>query len=294
VPSLLVAEDAKTRDFRKVALSWGRVTSWGAFIERASACDHAVQMYADSSELARSVGAFLAAGFRVGEPSVVIATADHWESITRDLSVQGWDPAALQVAGLLARADADETLAGFMGDDAIPSPERFEEVVGAMIDGVAARFANKTIRAFGEMVDVLWRDGKQHAAISLEELWNDLARTRRFALLCGYHLDIFDVEIQAQALPELFRVHSHARPAAEPSWLADAVDKALNEMLGPIEAARVYLDVAENVPQGALPRAQAVLAWVAANRKPSADEILERVRTHYLVMRSAPSASVVA
>jgi len=41
------------------------------------------------------------------------------------------------------------------------------------------------------MVDVLWREGQQDAAIRLEMLWNQLANTRKFSLLCGYSMGSF-------------------------------------------------------------------------------------------------------
>jgi len=44
------------------------------------------------------------------------------------------------------------------------------------------------IRAYGEMVDVLWKDGMEAAAVRLEMLWNQLANTRTFSLLCGYSM----------------------------------------------------------------------------------------------------------
>src|SRR5205823_1174702 len=82
------------------------------------------------------------------------------------------------------RCDADETLAAVM-DGELPSADRFEDVVGGTVDAVALRFPDRTIRAFGEMVDILTRRGLQAAAIELEELWNRLLRTRRIALLCA-------------------------------------------------------------------------------------------------------------
>jgi hypothetical protein len=42
------------------------------------------------------------------------------------------------------------------------------------------------IRAHGEMVDILWREGKANAAIELEKLWNALAARHSFSLLCTY------------------------------------------------------------------------------------------------------------
>jgi hypothetical protein len=145
-----------------------------------------------------------------------------------------------------------------------PRRRRFESVVGELVDEMSARFPDRTIRAFGEMVDLLWSEGRERAAIALEELWNDLAETRSFALLCGYHLDIFELGVQRHALPEVLRTHSHARTADEPSRLAAAVDQALAEVVGPFRAARIYLDVAEHVPRGSVPRAQAVLNWLSA------------------------------
>jgi len=265
------------------------MTSWTTFIERAPATDHAVQVYRDVSELAASVGAFLSAGFAVGEPAVVIATARHWTVFAAELERRGWDPAKLERNGFLTRADAEQLLDAFM-DEELPSAERFERVVGGIVDEASERFPGLTIRAFGEMVDVLWQRGQEPAAVALEELWNELAKTRSFALLCGYHLDVFKPDVQRDALPEVMRTHSHVRTIEEPSRLAAAVDQALAEVLGPVRAARIYLDVAEHVPGGSLPRAQAMLSWLSTREAPFAQEILERARMHYALLRApAPS-----
>ena len=39
------------------------------------------------------------------------------------------------------------------------------------------------------MVDVLWRNDQEAAAVSLEILWNQLIARRKCSLLCGYSLD---------------------------------------------------------------------------------------------------------
>jgi hypothetical protein len=137
------------------------------------------------------------------------------------------------------------------------------------------------MRVFGEMVDILWARGLSAAAVAVEELWNELAERRSFALLCGYRLDIFDIDVQTGALPEVFRMHSHRRLTCEPSRLAAEVDKALTELVGRREAAYIYLDVAEQVGRDTLPRAQALLTWLSATNAPLAKRLLERARTHY-------------
>lgn len=254
--------------------------SWRSFIERAQACDHAVQVYDGIGHLGSSVGAYLANGFAAGAPAIVIATAEHRRAFEGELRARGLDPPDLRKRGLLTCCDAEETLAELM-DASRPSAERFETRVGALVDGVAQRFPGQTIRAFGEMVDILSSYGGTEAAIELEELWNELARTRRLALLCGYRLDIFDIDIQTGALPAVFGAHTHAQPAHDPSRLADAVDTALLETVGPIDAAHIYLDVAGEPSLRGLPRGQAVLGWLSAADVGLAENVLERARRHY-------------
>ncbi len=205
--------------------------SWTTFLEDAPPADHGVQVYRELEELAASVGRFLAAGFRVGDPAVVIVTSDHWQAFLEELERRDQDVAALREEGLLITWDADETLAAFM-DGELPSAGRFEEIVGGAVDAVARRFPDRTVRAFGEMVDLLHRRGQESAAIALEELWNGLLETRRVALLCAYELDVFDLDTQASALPEIVRTHTHPRPVADTGRLAAAVHDTLTEVVG--------------------------------------------------------------
>jgi MEDS: MEthanogen/methylotroph, DcmR Sensory domain len=254
--------------------------SWTTFLENAPPADHGVQVYRELGELAASVGRFLDAGFRVGEPALVIVTPAHWEVFREELDQRGRDVDELQEQGRLTCCGADETLAAFMDDDG-PSPERFVEVVGGTVDEVAHRFPDTTIRAFGEMVDLLQQRGQEAAAIALEELWNGLLESRRFALLCGYELDVFDLDTQTSALPEIVRTHTHPRPVADTGRLAAAVHETLTDVVGPDAAAQIYLRVAEQVPRTALPRAQAVLMWLSRHEPPTARRVLQGARARY-------------
>src|SRR5436309_10995862 len=230
--------------------------SWTTFLENAPPSEHAVQVYRELDELAASVGRFLDAGFRAEEPAVVIATADHWEAFRAELERRGANIEQLQAQGLLTCRDAEETLATFMDGD-VPSADRFGEAVGGLLDDVARGFPDQTIRAFGEMVDLLFQSGRQAAAIALEELWNSALESRRCALLCAYELDVFDFDAQTSALPEIIRTHTHPRPVADAARLATAVHESLTDAVGSDATARIYLRVAQEVPRTALPRAQA-------------------------------------
>jgi hypothetical protein len=254
--------------------------SWKTFLESATPAEHAVQVYTELEELTESVGCFLDAGFRAGEPALVIATPEHWEAVRAELERRGSDLAELEAGGTITVLDADETLALFMDGD-LPVDQRFEQTVGGALDDVAGRFPEKTVRAFGEMVDLLLQRGQQAAAIAVEELWNRLLESRRCALLCAYELDLFDVDAQTSVLPEIVRTHTHPRPVADPARLASAVHDSLSEVVGSDAAAWIYLKVAETVPRTALPRAQAVLMWLSRNQPTTAERVLQGARVRY-------------
>jgi MEDS: MEthanogen/methylotroph, DcmR Sensory domain len=240
---------------------------------------HAVQIYADVRELAQSVAAFFSAGLADGAPAVLIAAAAHEPVYREELERLGWDVEQLLSDGLLVTRDAERTLTTFVRDD-YPSSAPFDDVVGGLIDDVSAQFPDALPRAFGEMVDVLSRRGCHDAAVSLEELWNSLAWSRRFLLLCGYELDVFDPELQRTVLPEICRTHTHVTPAGDSHRLAAAVDSALERILGAEEADRVAGLVAEQHDER-VPPAQRTLMWVSTYLPGEADEILAAARADY-------------
>ena len=75
-----------------------------------------------------------------------------------------------------------------------------------IIDAACHGRKDCVIRAYGEMVDVLWKDGKEAAAIRLEMLWNQLANTRKFSLLCGYSMGSF---YKDAAFDDICQQHTH-------------------------------------------------------------------------------------
>jgi hypothetical protein len=115
--------------------------------------------------------------------------------------------------GDLIVLDARATLAAFMDGD-WPDPHRFESSVGKLIRDVLDRRSQTQIRAYGEMVDVLWKDGYPEAAIRLEILWNQLANQCGFALLCGYSMGNFYK--QTRLFEEVCAQHTHVMPAERP------------------------------------------------------------------------------
>jgi hypothetical protein len=263
--------------------------TWADFLSAATRSEHAVQVYSELDELASSVATYLAAGFDAGEPAVVVATAAHRLRFEEALSQRGWDARRIEERGLVAFADAEAVLPEIM-EGGRPSPQRFARVVEGLLDRVAERYPTRTTRVFGELVDLLCQRGQPEAAAALEELWNDLARTRRFSLLCGYRLDVFDRDAQVGPLRDVCRLHSHVQPAEDPARLGRAVDLALEEVLGAEEAGKVYLLVGEQIRQERVPVGQLLLLWVSENVPARAGRILAAARANYVNAASSSRA----
>ena len=151
---------------------------------------HAVRFYEDAQSLARMVATFVAEGFIESLPAVVIATPDHLDAILEKLSGMSFDLDHLKQQNDLIVLDAREALALFMVDG-MPSAEKFESAMLPVSDKACRGRQDRVVRAYGEMVDVLWKDGMEAAAVRLEMLWNQLANTRKFSLLCGYSMGSF-------------------------------------------------------------------------------------------------------
>jgi hypothetical protein len=254
-------------------------SGWVDFLRAPADGGHAVQVYAELDELAESVAAYLATGFAAGEPAVVVATHDHQGTFQRFLAEAGWDAAVLVEAGLLVTLDADDTLASLFEDGRLSSAA-FERVVGGVIDGLTERFPNRRVRAFGEMVDLLTARGEHDTAARLEELWNELTRTRRFSLLCGYRLDVFDRESQ-QLLPAVCSAHTHVRPAYSMARLDHAVHAALEEVLGTANARMVQEIVRERAAEHSAPVSEQMLMWVSERMPRHAERVLAAAREKY-------------
>jgi hypothetical protein len=71
----------------------------------------------------------------------------------------------------------------------------------------------RPVRVYGEMVGLLWKNGNEAAAESLEAQWNQLMAVRKFSLLCGYSMD--DVG-QGAGLKKICDQHSHVVLADNP------------------------------------------------------------------------------
>ncbi len=182
--------------------------SWGG----TPAHVHTVQLYDSDEYLARTVARFLARGLTAGAPVLVVATPPHRAAFAAELEAAGHDVAAAEASGALRMLDARTTLDQFLVRGSLDR-HRFAEVVTGFIEAMQAIHPRVPLYAYGEMVDLLAREGNHEGAIRLEELWNQLARTHRFSLLCGYGLAGFRGARDGVHLERVCDEHTRVVPA---------------------------------------------------------------------------------
>lgn len=253
--------------------------AWTASLEAPGERWHAVQIYSHPGELADSLATYVAAGITLGEPALIVVRPAHYELVVDRLAAAGWDANVLLSVGLLVVLDAEQTLDALL-DDAVVAPAKFEDVIGGALDAISANFPGRNIRTFGEMVDVLCNRGDNAGAAQLEELWNEAANARRFSLLCGYRLDVFDRTAQFGALPGVCRAHTQVKAAEHAGRFDHAVQSALVDVLGPTHARMVYGMVAEDAHNGT-PLPQHALMWVSDHMPALSERILTTARARY-------------
>jgi PAS domain-containing protein len=176
-------------------------------------CGHAVQFYEKDSALIEALGQHIGAALTSEDTAIVVATKPHLESLADELRLRKIKVLTAVKAGRLIRLDAAETLTKFMVGGG-PDKDKFENTIGALVRRAESGMKpGSRLVVFGEMVALLWAEGKRDATVRLEELWNDLAERHSFNLLCGYPINAFDRLEHRQFFFSICGEHTHVNPA---------------------------------------------------------------------------------
>lgn len=189
-------------------------TDWTAMKET----EHFVQFYEADGFLLNSLGGFIGSAITSGDGALVVATQAHRNGLDEMLSANDLDVANAKARGQFVSLDAAETLSRFMVDGT-PQPDRFNEVVGGIIASVSD--GRPRVRAFGEMVALLWAEGEHQAALRLEEMWNDLQKAHTFSLFCAYPMNGLGGQKFMEPHSGVCTVHSRVIPAESYAGLHD-------------------------------------------------------------------------
>jgi hypothetical protein len=185
---------------------------------------HVVQLYEHDAFLVETVARVVMDGLAAGDAVVTIATASHRRAIEERVRVHGVDLTAAHDEERYGALDAARVLAAYMVDGR-PDPERFDAAIATPLDRAANATGSGRVRAFGEMVALLWHGGMRDAALAVEELWNAQLARRKLSLLCAYPLDLFASADDTADFRRMCEQHSHVTPTESYATLGSAGER---------------------------------------------------------------------
>ena len=170
---------------------------------------HEVQLYSSDEVFLHRFTRFIGAALRVGDAVIVAATESHRNTLFQRLVAEGSDVAAALDQGRYIPLSAADALSTFMVNDS-SHPVRFREAVNALLVAAkkAARGKQPHVVACGECAPLLWQEGKAEAAVRLEQLWDEVAKTEGVDILCGYPGGSFRREQGSDTLQRIIAEHS--------------------------------------------------------------------------------------
>jgi hypothetical protein len=162
-------------------------------------------MYDDDEAFLTTLECFVAEGWRAGETVIVIATSLHLNALEERLQVHGEHLINARAQGHYFPISAEEMLSRFIVSG-WPDQTLFEQAALEVLG--KARASGRPVRAFGEMVALLWERGEHESTLHLENLWNHLRERESFALFCAYPRAIFDDGTSRDSLKAIRCTHS--------------------------------------------------------------------------------------
>jgi MEDS: MEthanogen/methylotroph, DcmR Sensory domain len=170
---------------------------------------HELQLYSNDEFFLERFARFMGAALKAGDAVILVATRLHRDCLFQRLLAGGVDVAAATDQGRYFSFDAADTISQLMVND-FPDPVRFGTVASNLLTTVtkAARGKPPHISACGECAPLLWQQGKGDAAVRLEALWDDMAKSEGIDILCGYPGGSFRCEHGSDTLHALLAEHS--------------------------------------------------------------------------------------
>jgi len=229
---------------------------------------HVVQFYSEDEALITGLSSFVGIALNAGDAAIVIATKAHRDALIQSLSLHEMDQSNGLKQGRLIMLDAQETLSKITDDDSWPDAVRFTDIVGGLVDRAraACEGLNPSVVAFGEMVSLLWAEGKSDAAIRLEQLWNELAKRRSFSLRCAYPISGFGRGEHSEPFLKICAEHSNIIPSESYTALNTEPDRLRNISILQQKALALETEMAERREvQRSLQRRESELADILEN-----------------------------
>ena len=174
---------------------------------------HIVQFYREDRALISTLANYFGAALSNGDAAIVVATYEHHAALKAALKSMGHDVNELIQQRRYQAFEAPHLLSQFMVDG-MPDASQFSALMGRLVGQAKSAVLREPpcIVIFGEMVALLWAEGKHEAAIKLEGLWSDLAAKHSFTLRCAYPMSGFSDHAHAEPFMRICAQHSGVIP----------------------------------------------------------------------------------
>jgi hypothetical protein len=168
--------------------------------------NHIVRICRNITGQAEILTSYIKEGLLNNEGVIVIARPSLRKIVLSKLDALGFDSQLIKNQGQVRFFDAEFLLSNILIDGVIEE-QAFRNLVEIPIQTTQSKFGK--IRAFGEMVDILWQRDLQDMATQLEDLWEDLCAKQNLNFLCTYLLDNLDPNDYDSALEKIYKHHTY-------------------------------------------------------------------------------------
>ena len=175
---------------------------------------HAVHFYSSEGFLVDSLSRFVGSALEAGDSSFVLATQVHLDEIAERLKALGVNVDMAVKKGRYLTFEAFQVMAQLTVEGKL-NKTSFDEFVRGVVLPLKAAAEGKVQRvaACGEIVALLWAEGRAEVAIQLEHLWNELAKQGSFSFRCVYPIASFSDPRQSELFTKLCSEHANVIPA---------------------------------------------------------------------------------
>jgi DNA-binding NarL/FixJ family response regulator len=174
---------------------------------------HEVQFYSDDASFLDTFASFIASAIKAGDTAIVVLARSRREMLIQRLQTEGLDISGLSEQGRYLSLDPSDLLSILMVNN-LPDRDRFMKIAGDiyMAGSRALEADHNCVALCGECAALLWSQGNAKAAIRLEQLWNEFARSRNIHLLCAYPRYGFQDEMGRKVFNNICAQHSAVYP----------------------------------------------------------------------------------
>lgn len=257
-------------------------SSWDKVLEASGSCAHFLEFTRPGERrTGQNSGRFLAGALKHGGIAIAVATPVNATAILAQLARMGLDPVDAIRRERLQMLDSAQMLSRFLDGERIDE-QRFDATAGTVVRSALRRSPGAPLRAFGDMVGILWDQNRRQTAIELEQRWNVLQKELGFGLFCGYPIDVFGAQFTPHCVEGVLDEHTHVLPGGSSAELGRALDRAIDDVLGAgAIAARSQMSSRARRDGPAMPKPEQIILWLRGNLPEYAQAILERTRELY-------------